>query len=388
MSDEPPNQPGKPQRAGQRNPGRPNESRPSKDELRRRLRETLPAATRPPADTPPDVPAPESASPKEAAPADAWLEWDKPDPEPAEPAGDPDADKKARRGNRGISKATAWRAAIVFAVILLAASGLSYWAGAWIERESSLAAASKERLSITPEFADKLDAALSELRNGKPEASLAALTSLAGANPTVASLDYLIGLAAMQAGNIPLAQKKLNESIEKRERISDSLAVLAAIEGQKPYDPNFKVMGDTRMRSEIYLNRAMQADAANPFPIIEMAALLRAQKRNADALRLLKSARTRLTPVDSHAVVDATIALLALEDAPEDQLPSNLDPGRDVPSAISAAYVAMRKGDFPRAAEILARCRRDLPPDLFAYLLSDPAFGKYSSQPALSGAFK
>ena len=119
-----------------------------------------------------------------------------------------------------------------------------------------------------------------------------------------------------------------------------------------------------------------------------IANLLRSQKRNADALRLLKSARLRLTPADSHSVADATIAILTLQETSDKELPSNPDPDKDIPSAFSAAYVAMRKGDFSRAADILRRCRNMLPPDLYGYLMSDPALRKYAAEPQLAELFR
>lgn len=380
--------PGRPEDAPPREAARRHSSdaRPTKEELRRRLRAMLPAPSRPAArpDEPPDD-TPGKPTAKDDGPPDVWLEWDKPDPAPA---GDPAGEKHERRGSRGISQAAAWLGIVVFAVLLAAASGISYWAGVWAERNSALAAATKEQLSVAPGFAAKLDEALLDLRSSRSRSALASLLSLQASNPTVSSLSYLVGIAAMQSGDLALAEKMLNESIARRERVSDSLAVLAAIEGQKAYDPTFRIMGDARMRSEIYLNRAMLADAANPFPLVEMASLLRSQKRNADSLRMLQSARSRLTPIDSHSVVDATIALLSLEESPDNALPSDLDPGKDIPSAFSAAYVAMRKGDFPRAADILKQCRRSLPPDLYSYILSDPALRKYAAEPLLAEFFR
>ncbi len=380
----------RPEMADDGRPAAATSARPSKDELRSRLREILPTATRPEpkADEPSPADSPEPPPPTAAKPPDEWLAWDKPDAEPQDSAADSSDDKKKRRGNRGIPASTAWIAAGAFAVVLVVTALAAYGLGGRAERAASLAAAAKEGLRMTPEFEAKLDAAFAGLRDGRSKDALDSLTSLELANPTVASLSYLIGLAAMQNGDFVLSERKLNESIAKRERISDSLAVLAALEGQKVYDPSFKVMGDARMRAEIYLRRAMMADAANPFPMIELASLLRSQKKADEALALLKSSRPRLNPVDSHTVVDTTIALLSLEKVTDADLPPAPDPAKDIPSAFSAAYIAMRKSDFSRAAGILTDCRSRLAPDLYNYLVFDPALAKFSARPELAGSFK
>jgi len=364
--------------------------RSSKDELRSRLREILPSAARSEPGTAAQPPADQNETPPASPdkPADAWLSWDKPDAEPQDAGAGVAEDKKKRRGNRGIPVSTAWIAVFGFAAILVITAVAAYALGIRAEQAASLAAASKEGLRTTHEFEAKLDDAFAALREGRSKEALDSLTSLEMANPTVASLSYLIGLAAMQSGDFGLSERKLNESIAKRERISDSLAVLAALEGQKVYDPSFKVMGDARMRAEIYLRRAMMADAANPFPMIELAALLRNKKKTGEALALLKSSRPRLNPVDSHTVVDTTIALLSLEQIPDANLPLEPDPAKDIPAAFSAAYIAMRKGDFARAAGILRDCRQRLAPDLYNYLVFDPALAKFSNRPELAEAFK
>ena len=132
----------------------------------------------------------------------------------------------------------------------------------------------------------------------------------------------------------------------------------------------------------------MLADAANPFPMIELATLLRYQKRNEEAVALLSGARSRLNPVDSHTVVDVTIALAALQDAPDSGLPQLAEPGKDLVSAFSAAYIAMRKGDFDQAASLVKIARKMAAPDLFDYLINDPAIRRYVLEPKLKEFFQ
>jgi len=254
--------------------------------------------------------------------------------------------------------------------------------------ESSLEEATKERVTASKEFLADLDQALADLRAGNTDKAVKKLRELEDAKTDVASLTYLLAVAAVQNGDIPLAEAKTAESISKRERISDSLALQAVLETQKRSDPSLQKFGDTRPRTEALLRQAMLADEANPFPMIELATLLRYQKRTEEALSLLRGARSRLNPVDSHSVVDVTIGLAALQDTPDDQLPQIADPGKDFVSAFSGAYVAMRKGDFDRAADIAKTARKMLSADLFDYLINDPAIRRYASEPKLKEFFQ
>ena len=254
--------------------------------------------------------------------------------------------------------------------------------------QSSLEEETKERVTVSKEFLADLDQALGDLRAGETGKAVKKLRELEGAKTGVASLTYLLAVAAVQNGDIPLAEAKTAESITKRERISDSLALQAVLETQKRSDPSRQKFGDARPRIEALLRQAMLADEANPFPMVELATLLRYQKRTEEALALLRGARSRLNPVDSHSVVDVTIELATLQNTPDDQLPQIAEPGKDLVTAFSAAYVAMRKGDFDRAAEFAKTARKMAATDLFDYLINDPAIRRYAGEPKLREFFQ
>jgi hypothetical protein len=91
--------------------------------------------------------------------------------------------------------------------------------------------------------------------------------------------------------------------------------------------------------------------------------------------------------VDSHTVVDVTIALLDLQNLPDNELPEKINPDNDVAARFSSSYVAMRKGDFARAASLLKTCRNTLPGDLYYYLINDPAMRKFVRQPEVAEFF-
>ena len=305
-------------------------------------------------------------------------------------------DKKAKTHTpvRPISRRVMKRVRLVvyaFAAGLAAAAvcGVISWKmGFEAGVQNSLDEETKERVTVSKEFLGELDQALADLRAGNTDKAVKKLQELEKAHADVASLTYLLAMAAVQNGDIKLAEAKTAGSIEKRERISDSLALQAVLETQKAADKSIEKFGDPRVRSEALLRQSMLADAANPFPMIELATLLRYEKRNEEALALLRGARSRLNPVDSHTVIDVTIGLSTLENTPDSDLPQIAEPGKDQISAFSAAYIAMRKGDFDQAAGILKTARKMTAPDLFDYLINDPAIRRYVAEPKLKEFFQ
>lgn len=253
--------------------------------------------------------------------------------------------------------------------------------GVRIER----AAHTKEGLEVPEEFNKSVDTALLALRNGDAKSALADLLKLEKQQPHVASMSYLVALAAMRSGEISLAEANAAESIDKEERISDALALQAVLEGMKRATPGYRVMGNAKMRAELLLNQAILADAANPIPYIRLAMLLRYQKRNSEAAEMLRAGWARLNPVDSHVMVEATTSLIKLEETPDSQLPElSPDFGKNPAALFAAAYTALRRNDFARATESLKLCRGMIPPDLFRQVLSDPAFAPFRADSRLA----
>ena len=342
---------------------------------------------------------PESVAPSEQAPPKAlrpegWESSFVPPPEPERESVGTEEKKPKSRGLAPIIRRRARKrirfvyalAAGLAAVILfsVASWNLGFRAGV----QNSLDEETKEKATVSKEFLEELDQALADLRSGNTDKAMKKLQELEGSKTDVASLTYLLAMAAVQNGDIKLAGAKTAESIDKRERISDSLALQAVMETQKAADPSIQKFGDPRVRSESLLRQAMLADAANPFPMVELATLLRYQKRNEEALALLRGARSRLNPVDSHTVIDVTIGLTTLQDTPDSGLPQIADSGKDLVSAFSAAYIAMRKGDFDQAASLVKTARKMAAPDLFDYLINDPAIRRYVAEPKLQEFFQ
>ena len=234
----------------------------------------------------------------------------------------------------------------------------------------------------------RLNQAFEDLRGGRSSEALMAFQEIEAKNPDVASMAYLSALAAMRSRNFALAEEQAERSIRRKERVSDSMAIQALLQIQKSEDPNVRRLGDQTLRAELILRSAMLADPANPVPMIELASLLRQQRKSDEAIELLKAARSRVQPFDLPLFLEATIVLATLQGTADADLPVIADPGKDLPSAISAAYVSMRRGQFTEAAEILRGIRNQTAPGHFRYLMNDLAIRPYFKQRELGEFFR
>lgn len=256
--------------------------------------------------------------------------------------------------------------------------GMAHRSGVATGMREANRAAEMDGLQLPPDVSLQLDAALMDLRAGDATAAEKTLIQLDEGEAKYPSLSYLVALAAMQNGNIPLAERKVKESIIKRERISDALGLQSVLEAQKAADPSLIKMGDSKKRSEALLRQAILADAANPYPHFELATLLRYQGRRDEAMQEIKAAKARLNPVDSHLLMDITLSFMDIETMPQEQIPRDPPQSDDIRKVFPAAYAAMRLGNFSQAANLLQQCRDSLSADLFDYLVNDPLLRKFS----------
>lgn len=277
-----------------------------------------------------------------------------------------------------------WVLALVALLLVFVASPV-YLAGMSAGKKRADDQALRERLSIPPEIAAKIDDALLKLRAGDAITALTVLQAIEAEKGFYPSLSYLVALAAVQSGNVNLAETKITETIVKRERVSDALALQAVVESMKPADPTRAVMGDPKVRSENLLRQAILADPANAAPRFELATLLRYTDRRDEARKEIRAAQARLNPVDAHTVTEVTLALMDLEDLPDDLLPtpSSATP-RNLAEVLVAANAALRRGDVSAAVPLLKAGRDMTSPDIFYYLTSDPVFRRYRDRPELA----
>jgi len=332
----------------------------------------------------PAVKAPVAAIPKVDAPAPALPN---PRPTPMEPA--PAEFEAARQEAHGyekilsrLRKEVALLVAAVVVIVFVAAIFLSFKLGKSDGRNAALRSL-KPAASVLPpqEFPESvlpdLTAALERLRKGDNLDALTALKKILDAHPDAPSIHYAMAIANMQSGYPREADRMADASIKNGFRISDSWALKAAILAMQSRGPS--------PEQEALLKRAVAADPMNPNPLLELATLYRYRKQPDLARSFLDAASLRLNPADARMVIDTTLAILNVDQAaelPGPAMPTGI-PSRDFPNA----YAEMKRGHFESAAAILKACSGSIDPDLFGYLVNDPALRKFASKPELSGFY-
>jgi tetratricopeptide (TPR) repeat protein len=206
---------------------------------------------------------------------------------------------------------------------------------------------------------------------------LSKLRKVQAENPRIPSIDYLVGLAAVQADEREVAEQALVSSLAKGQRVSDALALQAALAAQAEGGSADTPFGNLEPAPDRLLREAVEADPANPFPCFELAARLRARGDYAAAKEMLEAARVRLQPVDAHTAVDVSLRLLELQETADADLPEILSETTGAADLFGAAYLGFRRGRPEEAVEFLRRAGEILPEDMVAYLAADPSFKTY-----------
>lgn len=309
------------------------------------------------------------------------------EPEPATAASASEPKPKVKRPSilgRALRLRVPLVPALVVIVLVGVMAGVRYYNNGVAEGlKEAERRAQREYPPLPPEVVAKLDAAILNLRTGHAPEALKALTELEAAN-AYPSMTFLVALAALQSGDMALVEEKARLSIKKREKVSDSLALLAVVESQQANDKSRVKMGSSIKRSEGFLAQAVAADPANPYPRFELATLLRYDRRKEEAAVQLKGARWLLNPIDSHSIMDITTGIMRLEVLPEDQLPGKIAPSDNPVKLIPAAYAAMRRGDFEDAAAMLRAAREVMSAESFDYLINDPAMRRFAREAQLA----
>lgn len=267
----------------------------------------------------------------------------------------------------------------IFAAALILGFFLTFWYGRSLGHDEAMRLTKHSDAGphpkLPPEAVKPFETALTQLREDKPLEALSALRALLADHPYAPSLHYAAALAAMQTGYDVEAGMMADASIRLGFRVSDSLALKAAISALKAGRPSDD--------QEKLLNEAIAADPMNPNPLLELATLQRYRGKNSEALALLESAALRMTPTDSRAVLDTTLAIMRASSEPAPNGAPTGIPTRDFPAALAE----LQRGNFNDAAAILRATQKSLSPDLFSYLINDPELRKFSRQPELAGLF-
>ncbi|MEI6490921.1 MAG: hypothetical protein WCO94_00110 [Verrucomicrobiota bacterium] len=226
------------------------------------------------------------------------------------------------------------------------------------------------------EVRTRLDKALAMMRSGDAESGWKSIQGISLEHPHFPSLAYAEALLALQAEKNREALDLTKISISRGERVSDSLALQAALNAASPISS-----GDVQ---EDLLRRAADADLMNPNPLIQLASILSTHGHDEEAENLVESAKLRLLPVDSRVVVDASLGIFKIKRASTSELSSMGETTGLAEKDFPNAYAAMRRGDFQTAASILETTRRSVPPEVFDYLLKASPIRDYALEPKIT----
>ncbi len=274
--------------------------------------------------------------------------------------------------------------AAVLLIAIVITGYVGYRLGQAAGRAAEHAAAVRIPAMVSEVQMAALNRSVQSLRNGNPAEAITILSDLKSQSGHHPSVAYLLALAGLQSGDSQLATTAAQESISLKERVSDSLALLAVVETQKAGDRTQVAMVDPRRRAEALLREAIAVDPANPYPHFELATLLRYQGNRQEALQEIEAAKARLNPMDSHLVMDITSRLLRLESLAAADLPPQQTSTNDPRELLPAAYAAMKRGDFDQAADLLRKTKPLIDRELFIYLINDPAMRRFAREPKLA----
>jgi hypothetical protein len=124
-------------------------------------------------------------------------------------------------------------------------------------------------------------------------------------------------------------------------------------------------------------------DARTPLKEDESFALVTANKAFAALLNIRGS-----KPDRASTEIITLLCLQALSETMDEYLPLYLSQGYTTSEDFCAAYVAMRLGDFGKAAAILRATEPTIPSDLFNYLMNDPVMRRFAKEPRVMGFYE
>jgi tetratricopeptide (TPR) repeat protein len=219
--------------------------------------------------------------------------------------------------------------------------------------------------------------AIQLIRVGQVEEAREVLESLPAESGTPRGVAFLRALSYLQEGDLDQAERKVQIGLSRGERISDSLALQAAIESARAAEPNSTRLVDPRERAKNLLQAAILADPLNPSPFVELAAHARLERNPELAREYLLAAKNRMNAVDAATAVSVTLALLEAEQGSLDEVLAGL-PQPSASQAFLSALAAHRAENTALVEENLRLARNLVGLETFVYLMGDAALREIS----------
>jgi len=330
-------------------------------------------------------------------------------------------DRRSRKRGGGSNRRVVRRFLVIGSVLL----GLvtAFFAGVLTAGKSSEEAAVKtgrEEIQVvlpTTEEAALLDSGFAALSEGNANKALLEFQKVQERQPALSGTDYLIALAAHQAGEKTLALQAAQRAVNKHELEEEARVLIALSENPSGKEPGKAVqqladpvaleearvlialsenpsgkesgkavhqLADPVASMENAFRRYAALHPADPSVYCHWGDFLRSQGSYRSAADTLHRGGLRTDPTASNQVLSAKESLARLQNDPSAAPPPLTEiSSMSGEAALTAACSSLRSNRKSDALLFLARAREFYSPRDFRELMNDCAFAEYRSDPGL-----
>jgi Tfp pilus assembly protein PilF len=268
----------------------------------------------------------------------------------------------------------------------------AFFAGVLTAGKSSEEAAVKtgrEEIQVvlpTTEEAALLDSGFAALSEGNANKALLEFQKVQERQPALSGTDYLIALAAHQAGEKTLALQAAQRAVNKHELEEEARVLIALSENPSGKESGKAVhqLADPVASMESAFRRYAALHPADPAVYCHWGDFLRSQGSYRSAADTLHRGGLRTDPTASNQVLSAKESLARLQNDPSAAPPPLTEiSSMSGEAALTAACSSLRSNRKSDALLFLARAREFYSPRDFRELMNDCAFAEYRSDPGL-----
>jgi Tfp pilus assembly protein PilF len=238
----------------------------------------------------------------------------------------------------------------------------------------------------TTEAAALLDGGFAALGGGNADKALLEFQKAQERQPALFGTDYLIALAAHQAGEKTLALQAAQRAVNKHEMEEEARVLIALSENSRGKEPGKAVqqLVDPVASMESAFRRYAALHPADPSIYCHWGDFLRSQGSYRSAADTLHRGGLRTDPTASNQVISAKESLARLQNDPSAAPPPLTEIGTmSGEAALTAACSSLRSNRKSDALLFLERAREFYSPRDFRELMNDCAFDEYRTDTGL-----
>lgn len=235
--------------------------------------------------------------------------------------------------------------------------------------------------AATPSSGDiaALESAQALLREGSPKKAMIQLQNLQTALPPVYGIDYLVGRAALAAGEFSLARESFQKSSSKKEMEDESVLSLALLDaGSHASNSKGPSLVDPSAMAQAAVDHYAAIHPDDPRVHVLHAELLRSQGAYRSSGDAFHRAILRCDPALDPLLLGAKETLVALQGNPPKDVPAMIGvTSMDGNGALAAGYAALLNHRSEEGVLFLERSSEFFPKGVFREILRDQAFDEF-----------